>query len=160
MKLLVLIVVWNLPLQSQQLEPGFYLTQERTVDCENTVRLSAKKKDFLCVTPHPIISTDQFRAITDIQEDKKAGIYYADLSVTEDAVRVLKALGTSFRGSTMVLILDNRLAGVLNYNESPFVKDNQIRVSVPMGEGTLVEVHAKIKALIAENLKPKEGSGG
>lgn len=160
MKLLVLLFVGYLPLQSQQLDPGFYLTQEKTVNCEKIVRLSTKKKDFLCLTPRPIIPTDQFRAVTDIREDLEAGVYYADLSVSDEAVRVLKALATTFRGSTMVLILNNRLAGILNYNESPFVRDNQIRVSVPMREGTLVDVHAQLKAIIAENLKRTAGSEG
>lgn len=160
MRLLVLIFIAYLPLQSQPLESGFYLTQEKSADCEKTVKLPGRKKDFLCLTPRPIIPTGEFRAVTEIREDLEAGIYYADLSLSEEGVRVLKALAASFRGSTMVLILNNRLAGILNYNESPFVRDNQIRVSVSMREGTLVEVHTQLKALIAENLKRTEGSGG
>ncbi|MDV3309656.1 MAG: hypothetical protein LOY03_12650 [Cyclobacteriaceae bacterium] len=159
MSLLILIIIAFLP-QSQELEPGFYLTQEKSPNCQNMVRLSTKKKDFLCLAPRPIIPTSEFRAITDIKEDLDAGVYYADLSLSDEGVRVLKALAASFRGSTMVLILNNRLAGVLNYNESPFVRENQIRVSVPMQQGTLVEVHTLIKAIIAENLKRTAGSEG
>jgi hypothetical protein len=160
MSLLIFIVIGYLPPQSQPLAPGFYLTQEKAVDCENIVRLSSKKKDVLCLTPRPIIPTEEFRAVTEIREDMELGIYYADLSLSEEGVRVLKALATSFRGSTMVLILNNRLAGILNYNESPFVRDNQIRVSVSMREGNLLEVHAQLKAIIAENLKRTAGSEG
>lgn len=160
MYLLALIIVANFPLQSQELEPGFYLTQEKTATCEKMIKVSSKKKDFLCLTPRPIIPTEEFRAVTEIQEDLDAGLYYADLSLSDEGVRVLKALATSFRGSQMVLILNNRLAGILNYNESPFVRDNQIRVSVPMQQGTLVEVHSQLKAIIADNLKRSAGSGG
>ena len=160
MSLLILIVISLLPVQSRELDPGFYLTQEKSDDCQNLIRLSSRRRDFICLTPRPIISTEEFRAITEIQEDAEAHLYYADLSLSDEGVRVLKALANSFRGSTMVLILNNRLAGVLNYNESPFVRENQIRVSIPMLEGTLVDVHTQIKAVIAENAKRTGGSGG
>jgi|SRR5690606_35062633 hypothetical protein len=160
MNLLFLIAIGILPLQSQQLEPGFYLTQEKATDCVNRVKKPGTRKEFLCLTPRPIIPSVEFRAITEIQEDPESGLYYADLSLSDEGVRRLTALATSFRGSTMVLILDNRLAGILNYNESPFIRENQIRVSVSKRRAALVDVHTQLKAVIAENLKRIEGSGG
>ncbi|HEY8512843.1 MAG TPA: hypothetical protein VIL31_12875 [Cyclobacteriaceae bacterium] len=160
MSLLLVFVIGLLPLQSQQLESGFYLTQEKATDCTNPVKKPGTRKEFLCLTPRPIIPSVEFTAITEIQEDPTIGLYYADLSLSEEGVRILKALASSFRGSTMVLILDNRVAGVLNYNESPFIRENQIRVSVSRRRAALVEVHSQLKAVIAENLKRIEGSGG
>lgn len=151
MLLLLLFFLINGPLSAQQYEPGFYLTQERTRDCEKTIKLSPRKKDFLCLTPKPIIDTNQFVSISDIVVDNTAGLSYADLTITEDAVRVLKALASSFRGSTMVLILNDRLAGILNYNESPFIRESQIRISVRHLEGDMTQVHNELKAIVEEN---------
>ena len=149
--LLLLFLLLTTPLPAQQLEAGFYLTQEKTRDCERTVRLSSRKKDFVCLTPKPIIAPNQFIGISDIVVDNNAGISYADLTITEDAVRVLKALSSSFRGSAMVLILNNRLAGILNYNESPFIRESQIRISVRHWEGDMTQVHSELRAIVAEN---------
>ncbi|MFO7259341.1 MAG: hypothetical protein DIU61_016705 [Bacteroidota bacterium] len=160
MSLLFVIAIGILPLQSQQLEPGFYLTQEKATNCEKLVKKPGTRKEFLCLTPRPIIPSLEFRAITEIQEDSESGLYYADLSLSDEGVRILRALASSFRGSTMVLILDNRIAGILDYNEDPFIRENQIRVSVSRRRAALVEVHSQLKAVIAENLKRTEGSGG
>lgn len=151
MKLVFLLIVLTSPLSAQKLDAGFYLTQEKTANCERTVKLSPKKKDFLCLTPKPIIATDQFLAISDIKVDEAAGISYADLTITEKAVQVLKALSSSFRGSTMVLILNEQLAGILNYSQSPIIRDNQIRISVNQSTGDMFDVHSQIKAIVEEN---------
>lgn len=149
--MLLLLLLLTTPLSGQQLEAGFYLTQKKTTNCERTVKLSPKKKDFLCLTPKPIIATNQFIGISEIVDDYAAGISYTDLTITEDAARVIKSLSSSFRGSTMVLILNNRLAGVLNYNQTPFIRESQIRISVRHQEGDIITVHSELRAIVAKN---------
>jgi hypothetical protein len=140
-------------LVAQDLDPGFYLTQTKTPDCKRTIKLSARKKDFLCLTERPIISTDQFIGLSGIETNTILGINYTDLTITEDATKVLKALSATLRSSTMVLILDNRLMGILNYNDDPFVRQNQIRISVKFHEGSMAEVHSHLKAIVERNAR-------
>ena len=150
MLLLVLLLIAT-PLTAQQFEAGFYLTQEKTQGCERTVKLSQKKKDYLCLTPKPIVPSSEFVSISDIVVDNTEGISYADLTVSEEAARVLRALVSSFSGSTMVLILNNRPAGILNYNRSPLDRENQIRISVEHLKGDMTQVHSELKAIVEEN---------
>lgn len=139
---------------AQNIEPGFYLTQKvKQSECERSIRLSDKKNDVACLTQKPIIPTEKFVAVSKVMVNHAASLEYVDLTVSEDAVSVLKALSSALRGSTMVLILNGSLVGILDYNETQYIRNNQIRISVKLNSGRIDNIHNQLTEIIAMNKK-------
>jgi hypothetical protein len=151
--LLFFLIVGNLLHFFQEFDPGFYLTQKTGPNCERSIKLSQKKNDFLCLTQKPIIPTTKFIAVTDIRTNPPFDLDYVDLTISDDAVSVLKALSASLRSSKMVLILDNELVGTLDYNETQAIRNNQIRISVKSSTGRMQVVHKQLVDVVEANKK-------
>ncbi|HEY5826226.1 MAG TPA: hypothetical protein VIT44_17770 [Cyclobacteriaceae bacterium] len=120
---------------------GFYIQIDKKTNCPQEVRTFDNVGVF-CVPNKPILDRTVFTSISEIQIDHNKKRKYIDLYLSAKGMELLKTVVTSLPNSTLILVVDNKVVGVLKNKD---VVGRFIRVDSDMVSQQIEWIHEKLK---------------
>jgi hypothetical protein len=91
---------------------GFYIQIDKKTNCPQEVRTFDNVGAF-CVPNKPILDRTAFTSVSEIQIDQGKKRKYIDLHISTKGMELLKAVVTSLPNAKLILVVDNKVVGVL-----------------------------------------------
>jgi len=120
---------------------GFYIQIDKKTNCPQEVRTFDNIGVF-CVPNKPILDKTVFTSISEIQVDHSKKRKYIDLHLSTKGMELLKTVVTSLPNSTLILVVDNKVVGVLKNKD---VVGRFIRVDSDLVSQQIEWIHDKLK---------------
>jgi hypothetical protein len=89
---------------------GFYFTVECSKYTQKPKPVTlAEKKMTVCVTAQPVVTIDEFEAISDLFEIKEQNFSFFDVTLSSKAHETLKKIGATFAFNHLVFLIDDEV---------------------------------------------------
>ncbi len=120
---------------------GFYIQIDKKTNCPQEVRTFDNVGVF-CVPQKPILDKTVFTTISEIQVDHNRKRKYIDLHLSTKGMELLKTVVTSLPNATLILVVDNKVVGVLKNKD---IVGRFIRVDSDLISQQIEWIHDKLK---------------
>jgi len=120
---------------------GFYIQIDKKTNCPQEVRTFDNVGVF-CVPQKPILDKTAFTTISEIQVDHAKKRKYIDLHLSAKGMDLLKTVVNSLPNATLILVVDNRVVGVLKNKD---VVGRFVRVDSDLVSQQIEWIHDKLK---------------
>lgn len=125
---------------------GFYFTVEcsRYTGKPKPVTLGLGKLQ-VCTTSQPVVSIDEFEAISDLFEIPEQNFGFFDVTLSNEAHQALKKVGTTFAFNDLAFVMDDEVVFLFAIETSNPTR--VFRIIDSSHSRDLKRIHAKLKAL-------------
>lgn len=120
---------------------GFYIQIDKKTNCPQEVRTFDNVGVF-CVPQKPILDKSAFTSISAVQVDYNKKRKYIDLHLSTKGMELLKTVVNSLPNSTLVLVVENKVVGVLKNKD---IVGRFIRVDSDLVSQQIEWIHDKLK---------------
>jgi len=120
---------------------GFYIQIDKKTNCPQEVKTFDNLAAF-CVPQKPILDRSAFTSIGEIQVDQNKKRKYIDIHVSTKGMELLKTVVTSLPNASIILIVDNKVVGILRNKD---VVGRFIRVDSDLVSQQLEWIHDRLK---------------
>jgi hypothetical protein len=98
---------------SQDSVSGFYVILQVRKNCPNIVSTIDGSKSY-CLPTEPVIAESDFESISEIEYDSLLQLKYITLKLTLNGFKSLKFLAERLPDSKLVLVIEDRVAGIFD----------------------------------------------
>ena len=120
---------------------GFYIQIDKKTNCPQEVRTFDNLAAF-CVPQKPILDRSAFTSVGEIQVDHNKKRKHIDIYISTKGMELLKTVVTSLPNANLILIVDNKVVGILRNKD---VVGRFIRVDSDLVSQQLEWIHDKLK---------------
>jgi hypothetical protein len=129
-------------LQSQSLPSGFYILLKNKKNCQGLLHSMDGVKSF-CVPKEPVIAASDFEEISPVKYDSLRHIKTLTLKLTTEGFKSLKFLTQKLPDTRLALVVENKVAGVLDSQEA--LVSRTIPITAAWDRLDLEWIHDKLK---------------
>lgn len=143
--LIVTSIVSTYHVHAQQ-ATGFYFTVEcsKYTGKPKPVTLGLGKIQ-VCTTPQPVVSIDEFEAISELLEIPEQNFAFFDVTLSEKAHQALKKVGATFTFNDLAFVMDDEV--VFLFAVETTNPTRIFRITDSSHSRDLKRIHTKLKAL-------------
>lgn len=121
---------------------GFYIQTDKKLSCPQEVRTFDNVQAF-CIPNKPILDKTVFTSVSEIQTDAHRKRKYIDLQLSTQGMQSLKTVVSSLPNATIVLVVDNKVVGLLKNKD---VLGRFIRIDSDLVSKQIDWIHDHLKA--------------